>query len=283
MSAPRKNLGSFLIFLLGLVILLSPSAPRWMMQQSLSTNAGSRLDAALERNMKVFGTVSVLKGLLGVVEGSAAGASMGASLQVEIGDIIEAPYDYVNFVWELLLTSLFVISVYKLVLESGVLSLGIILLGGGLCLLSLVHFLRRRRVRSRTALFARQTFVAGVLFAYGLPLAIALSDGIAQRFTAPLERKAAAELSTIGKEFEITLKSFFSIREKFSPFHPGESLQAMIDAASALGMSTISLAERSIHAAFYFLAVQLFALLVLPVLLLATFYQQRPMLRRALR
>ncbi len=59
------------------------------------------LDAAFQRSMQTFGVLSALKIGLAIIEGTEVG--VGASVQV--GDAVQAVYDYVDIAWRVVLAS----------------------------------------------------------------------------------------------------------------------------------------------------------------------------------
>ncbi len=67
----------------------------------LSNANEAYLDAAFQRSMQTFGVLSAIKIGLAIVEGTEVG--VGASVQV--GDAVQAVYDYVDIAWRVVLAS----------------------------------------------------------------------------------------------------------------------------------------------------------------------------------
>jgi len=75
----------------------------------LTERAAATIDSQLARHTAVFATLSAMKGVVGVVEGSTLGLSFGASLAIELGDLVEPAYDFIDVTWHLFLPALFVL------------------------------------------------------------------------------------------------------------------------------------------------------------------------------
>ena len=99
-------------------------------QKYLNSNAAEQIDQTLENNLLVFATISTIKAAVALIEGS----SMGVGVELEVGDLVQPAYDYIDFVWRLFLYAILLMTFYKLLFESGVLGVGFQILGLGLLL-----------------------------------------------------------------------------------------------------------------------------------------------------
>lgn len=61
------------------------------------------LNDTFEKALVGFGVMSGLKAGLAVIEGSTGGVSAGISLHLQVGDIVQSAYDYVDIAWRTLL------------------------------------------------------------------------------------------------------------------------------------------------------------------------------------
>ena len=68
------------------------------LQTALSDAAHAVVDECIVRDFKTFAGMSGIKGVLAVLEGS----SVGVGFQLEIGDLAQPLYDYVDFFWKAL-------------------------------------------------------------------------------------------------------------------------------------------------------------------------------------
>jgi len=68
---------------------------------TLSTSNQEYLDSALKRTLQTFALLSAVKVGLAIIEGTEVGVGFG----IEIGDVVQAAYDYVDLAWRVVLTS----------------------------------------------------------------------------------------------------------------------------------------------------------------------------------
>lgn len=68
----------------------------------LQRSNDSYLDDSFNKAIAGFGIMSVWKAGLDIIEGSEVGASIGVSAQLEVGDIVQPAYDYVDIAWRTL-------------------------------------------------------------------------------------------------------------------------------------------------------------------------------------
>jgi len=70
----------------------------------LNSQNDSYLTASFNKALVGFGTMSSLKAGLDIIEGSEVGASWGLMANLQVGDIVQPAYDYVDIAWRTLLT-----------------------------------------------------------------------------------------------------------------------------------------------------------------------------------
>ncbi len=76
------------------------------------------LQASSDKALKGFLTLSVLKVGLAVVEGSQVGVSVGVRASLQVGDVVQAAYDYVNLAWRTVLVGAIILRATTLLLDS---------------------------------------------------------------------------------------------------------------------------------------------------------------------
>lgn len=136
-----------------------------------------------------FGVMSLLKAGLDIIEGSEVGASFGVTAQLEVGDLVQPAYDYVDIAWRTLLVgSVTLLGIRYLLQAAGVIDS--ILLGSALLMASLAflaHALVPRWQRVRRVLRdALSVLVVAVLAIYYLlPLSVLGASHLSRMITAP--------------------------------------------------------------------------------------------------
>lgn len=220
--------------LLGTLLLVAPallSGP--LLHSSLCRAADARLDASLARNATSFAALSGLKGMLAVIEGS----SVGVGFQLELGDLVQPAYDYLDLVWRAFLAALALQGFFELLFETGILELGLAVLGGGALLWGAGRLSDLRgsgRLPGALCLAGRRLALLGFSAAYGLPLALLVSQLVSVRYLEPLRAKSAAEIETAGAPLEDAGARLRALRERLSILAPGRSLDEVAGEARAI-------------------------------------------------
>ncbi len=238
MRPARRELASLVAagaaLLLGALLLVAPalsSGP--LLHRSLCRAADARLDASLARNATSFAALSGLKGMLAVIEGS----SVGVGFQLELGDLVQPAYDYLDLVWRAFLAALALLGFFELLFETGILELGLAVLGGGALLWGAGRLSGRRssgRLPGALCLAGRRLALLGFSAAYGLPLALLVSQLVSVRYLEPLRVKSAAEIESAGAPLEDAGARLRALRERLSILAPGRSLDEVAGEARAI-------------------------------------------------
>lgn len=217
-----RNAAAVLAVAVGLVGLVRP---HWLagplLHETLTRAAEARVDASLARNSVSFLSLSGLKAALASIEGSA----VGVGFHFEIGDLVQPAYDYVDFVWHAFLYALVLLGFYKLLMQTGILALGISLLGAGLLLWGAGVLGRGRFPSSRS--WARRVGVLGLTVAYALPLALLASQLLTERYLEPLRASNAQRIEEAGAPLEDATERLLGVRERLSLLDPGRSLDEL--------------------------------------------------------
>lgn len=230
----------------------------------LNERALGMVDTALKDDMKTFMAVSGVKAGMAVFEGSRVEAGMGIGLNIEAGDIIQPVYDYIDFIWKALLYALMVLGFYKLLLETGILAIGIKVFGVGLLLYGLACLTRRRReVLQR---WGRTLLLLGLLFAYTAPLALLGTHYLSTQYTATLKDKHFAQIEAFQTEFEGFKDKTLALKDQISLLRPDKSLGDVRAAFSGMADSLAASSRASLLAFLYYILIVLFELLFLPFL-----------------
>jgi hypothetical protein len=230
-----------LLLVLGLFLLLvqGRGVERWTFQEPLSSRAGAEIDQALEKNIVVFAGISAIKAAVALVEGS----SVGVGFDLEVGDLVQPAYDYIDFVWRLFLYTILILTFYKQLFDSGILGTGLVLLGAGALLWAAGGFIQPARPRFR--LWGAGLIKAGFLIAYGVPAILLLSQWLSERYTDPLKVKTAEKISETRKHFETAKQEFIGLKDRISLMNPIESAENVRDSLMNIVDSVSKAAWRS--------------------------------------
>jgi len=221
-APPRPPWAAALALAAGAVAIALPwlpdAAPGW---SALTGAAQERVDGSLERNTVTFLSLSGIKSIIASIEGSA----VGVGFHLEIGDLVQPAYDYVDFVWHAFLYALALLGLYKLAMETGILELGFPLLGAGLVLWGLGTLGMARRALLRR--LGRRLFVLGAAVAFVLPLSLLLTHGVSQGYLEPLRERAAQRIEEAGEPLERAADRMRRLRDELSILQPGRSVDTL--------------------------------------------------------
>jgi len=241
-----------------LCVALPEPAGELLLQGAVSRAASQRVDAALERNQDTFLMLSAAEAAVAVVEGS----GVGVGFELQVGDVVQPVLDLVHFFWRLLLFSLLLLGAYKLLMETGILSLGIAAFGVALVLwgAGLLQPDWRRRLHAG----ARGVALAGLLVAYLVPAALLATQWLSATYTRDLEQRYRGEIAAFGADLRQAKDALLDPETAPPWYQPGqriEDFQARVAAAAGF------VAERfdaSLLAFTFYAILLLFDYLVLP-------------------
>jgi hypothetical protein len=156
---------------------------------TLNSQNDSYLTASFNKALVGFGTMSALKAGLDIIEGSEVGASWGLTANLQVGDIVQPAYDYVDIAWRTLLTGcISLLSIRYLlqaatIIDSYVLGTTFILLG----LFLSVHWWKSDWAQPKSLLrdALSVAVVATLALYYILPLSVWGASKLSQVITQP--------------------------------------------------------------------------------------------------
>jgi hypothetical protein len=224
----------------------------------LNTRGDELIDEGLRRNGEAFLIVSGVKATLALIEGS----SVGVGFDLEVGDLVQPTYDYVDAIWKMFFWATTILLAYKVLLESGILDIGLQVAGLGL-LLMLPALIWPEKWRKVTR-WSRRLVVGGLFFAFVVPTALIASNTLSRHYTQPLRQSQMDAMARTRQEFVQLKNTMMSLRDDIELRKPGES----IDNVRARFISLISRMQRlsadGLTTFLYFVLVTLFDLLALP-------------------
>ncbi|MBI5092781.1 MAG: hypothetical protein HZB26_10110 [Candidatus Hydrogenedentes bacterium] len=260
---PRRSrlLKGLSLVTVGAFCVLAPRLAEWVsFQTALDEKTTETLDDALSKNLKTFLIVSAVKSGMAVIEG----ARVGVGFDVEVGDVIQPAYDYINFIWEVFLYALLVLGFYKILMETGFLGLGVSIFGVG-CLLAGYSYLSSRS-RPRVRVLARRLVLIGLLFSYVVPLALMSTHYLGAWYTTPLKEKYAQKIQDYSGQFESARTEFLSLKDNISLMNPSGSLDEIRTKLMQIVRTVNDSIRGSLSAFLYYVVLVLFELLVFPFL-----------------
>lgn len=241
-------------------VLFSDTMGSWMRFDALNARAAELVDASLEQNQTTFLVISGIKAGLALIEGS----SVGIGVELELGDLIQPVYDYVDFFWRMFLYAFLVLGFYKLLLETGLLHLGIPLLGIGSVLIAISLLTPNSEKLLRA--FGKRCVLAGVLMAFIVPGSLVVTQQLSETYTAELAQKHYENIEAFGAELSTAQTQFIALKEKFSILNPGESLIEMRVGLLNVAQSVADTFRLSLFAFMYYVLLLLFDVLLFPLL-----------------
>jgi hypothetical protein len=226
----KKSL--LLVIILGAVILAAAGYADLLVDAvgmgSISDANLAYLDDAFDRSLAGFLILSGIKSGLAIIEGS----EVGIGFNLEIGDIVQAVYDYVDVAWKTALAGGTVLLLTRLCLEAVALidhwCMSVMLLGVGVYLIFrwfLAGCLRTTRIIREATLFL---VVLTVILYVILPISITGASYLSKRITQPIIEETQAGFEDIHREFSpgYLSKGFFPEDVKEGSLFPGFDFKA---------------------------------------------------------
>jgi NADH:ubiquinone oxidoreductase subunit 6 (subunit J) len=166
----------------------------------LTSKNEAYLESSFERSLRTFAVLSTIKVGLAVVEGTEIGVGFG----LQVGDVVQAAYDYVDIAWRTVLAAGVILLATRTLLEAAAL-LNHWLLAGTLAAFVLMiltqeappRLARTHRMLREAALFMTVLTAACYLV---LPLSIAGGAYLSGKITAPSIEEAESGLSALGED-----------------------------------------------------------------------------------
>ncbi len=259
-STPGRASVSVVLIACGvLCFLFTDEVARYSGQGALSAEAESLVDDSLAKNQQAFLVLSGIKAALALVEGS----SVGVGFSLEVGDVVQPAYDYVHFFWQVFLVGFVIMGTYKILLETGMLELGLMLAGAGLIVAGVGAF--RSSWRKSLRRTARWCILFGVLVAFIVPAALVTTHYLSDHYTSSLREKYGLRLAAFQVELERTKTELLAMKEEVSVLSPVDSLATIKAHASQTAAAVMDAFNASFYAFIYYIILLLFDMLFFPL------------------
>jgi len=271
MNQTLRYILAILLVVVGSVAIVFPELTGY---EAINEKALDIVDGALMENVRTFAVVSGIKAGLAVIEGSTMGAVI---VTVEIGDLAQPVYDFVDYVWKILVYALLVLSLYKFILEFGLLSFGVRILGVGV-LVGAVRILafsgEGKTPRSHIyqvigeylPILTRAAILSGLLLAYLAPITVLASHSLERFLTEPVKERESEAIGEFQSQFDRLKDEFLSVREDISLSHPKESSDQIRARMRLIGRVLLNSLNSSIHAFLYYLVILFVEIIVFPLM-----------------
>ena len=206
----RRWLSVGLLALLGVLFILGTGADlmRPLGMGRLQTGCRDYLDRSQTRAFTTFVTLSLVKGGLGVLEGSTASLSLlGTGVEVEVGDMAQSAYDTVDFAWRVMLVSYVALFLAEVLVLLGELVGGFLL--GAASLTAALYLIIRRRRSSPGRWLTLCGRVLSVLLVLAitlylmLPLSLLVGSAVSDSIVEPIRSENQAALQELRSKVDV--------------------------------------------------------------------------------
>lgn len=244
---------------IGLVIFPTPIA-KYTGYDALNAHAMELVDESLERDQATFLVITAIKATLAVIEGS----EVGVGFELEVGDVVQPAYDYVDFFWEMFLYAFLILGSYKLLMETGMLMLGLGLMGLGLVLISaaLVSPIQVSALRR----WGRRTLLGGVLFAYAVPVALITTHALSERYTTKIKEHHLQSIKSLDLQLDQLSGQFIALKGQINLLQPGTTIENLKTGMYTIAQSIGHTFQRSLTAFLFYMLVIAFEVVLFPFL-----------------
>lgn len=257
---PRWALPAVLIAFAACTFFLTPYVAKLTFFDYVNDRAMATVDETLAQDQKTFLVISAIKAGMALIEGS----TVGVGFELEVGDVIQPAYDYVDFFWRVFLYAFLIMGFYKVLLETGLLDLGIVAMGVGALMWSVALMYDKQRQRLGDA--GTRLILFGFLLAYIVPVSLLSTELLSAHYTDQLKAKHYREIQAFNSQLQVAQNDFVNLREKISVFRPGESFDEIRTQLLSLAESVAESFRLSFTAFLFYVLLVLFDLLFFPFL-----------------
>ena len=225
-----------------------------------------------EQSKTLFLTLSVIKGTMGVIEGSTLNANAVIGVNIELGDIIEPVYEMINILWKTSLISVVILKIETLYFGFFTMKLSSLLITVSLILAAPWVFIKNRaaEILSRVA---RYTFYSFLFIYLLIPIVLFMSSKFVSVIETEYKEPAIKRIEKNVGNLNSTAEALFRPAENTSIFNfkgQADSYKEKIDNFNKeAGNVTESISEDVP----LIIGVTIFGYIILPLLLTVFLYK----------
>lgn len=225
-----------------------------------------------EQSKTLFLTLSVIKGTMGVIEGSTLNANAVIGVNIELGDIIEPIYEMINILWKTSLISVVILKIETLYFGFFTMKLSSLLITISLILAAPWVFIKNRatEILSRVA---RYTFYSFLFIYLLIPIVLFMSSKFVSVIETEYKEPAIKRIEKNVGNLNSTAEALFRPAENTSIFNfkgQADSYKEKIDNFNKeAGNVTESISEDVP----LIIGVTIFGYIILPLLLTVFLYK----------
>lgn len=177
-------------------------------------------DKNLLKQTTTFIIVSTLKSSLSVIEGSTVGggfsAIISAETNIQAGDIVQALYDFVDFVWRILLYGILIITFFKMLFMANFTDIGIYILAVGF-IFYCISFMKIKLEKS-FLLIGKKLIIIGLILSLFIPVTLFISFSSCELFSKNIEKSINIQIEEITEKWTEIKDNLLSkgIKKSFS-------------------------------------------------------------------
>jgi hypothetical protein len=228
--------------------------------ERLNTHTAELIDETLMQDQVTFLAISAIKASLALIEGS----TIGVGFELQLGDLVQPAYDYVDFFWKAFLYAFMVMGAYKLLLETELLFMGIPFIGIGLVLIGVAQVVVVQK--SELLRFGKRCVIFGFLFAYIAPLSLLATHVLSEKYTVQLKAAHLETIESFSTQLDKSKNQFIDLRSQISILRPNESMEEIKTQLLSIGGSISESFQLSLLAFLYYILIILIDLLFFPFL-----------------
>lgn len=229
------------------------------------------IKASYEESKKLFVTLSLLKGVADVIEGSTVNVSMILGMDIQVGDVIQPIYDIINAIWKVALASVVVLKLETIYFEIFKAKIGSFLI-----FLSLVAILPYMFFNNRITEILKQIskyIILIFLFIYVmLPGGILLSSAISSYFELEYKKPAIMKLDNSLDRLNRVKDDLFRLEQSKSIFNIPGQIESAKNKIDNFGKEINNVSQDMIENTPVIIGIMLLSYIILPLIIIFLLY-----------
>ncbi len=229
------------------------------------------IKASYEESKKLFVTLSLLKGVADVIEGSTVNVSMILGMDIQVGDVIQPIYDIINAIWKVALASVVVLKLETIYFEIFKAKIGSFLI-----FLSLITILPYMFFNNRITEILKQVskyIILIFLFIYVmLPGGILLSSAISSYFELEYKKPTIMKLDNSLDRLNRVKDDLFRLEQSKSIFNIPGQIESAKNKIDNFGKEINNVSQDMIENTPVIIGIMLLSYIILPLIIIFLLY-----------